>query len=298
MLAIAARGGGRPPAAEGRAAHAPGAAAGRGGGGQAADRPLPVRGPPDVRVAAMLEAVLFDYGDTLLEFTFDEDALARLPARHARRRGRSAGPSGRPAGRPAAPVRRALRPTRTTTPSSSTPRSWPRRLRRAARSPGPGARAGRDRGGAPRVGERAPPASGGALAARRGAGARPSNRHRVEHVRPARPAPRGPGIRRRRGAGRRHRLLVGAGRAKAGAADLPGGARRRLVSSRQTRSSWATGCARTSQGPAALGMRTCLVTYFRVDHGDHGLADSVATSPAEVLAAVDRIMAAGAPGKL
>ena len=52
------------------------------------------------------------------------------------------------------------------------------------------------------------------------------------------------------------------------------------------------------EGPAELGMHTCLVTYFRVDHGDHGLADSVATSPAEVLAAVDRTMAAGAPGKL
>ena len=52
------------------------------------------------------------------------------------------------------------------------------------------------------------------------------------------------------------------------------------------------------QGPAALGMRTCLVTYIRVDAGDHGLADSVAASPAEVLAAVDRTMAAAAPGKL
>jgi putative hydrolase of the HAD superfamily len=52
------------------------------------------------------------------------------------------------------------------------------------------------------------------------------------------------------------------------------------------------------QGPAALGMRTCLVTYLRVDAGDHGLADSVAASPAEVLAAVDRTMAAAVPGKL
>ena len=33
------------------------------------------------------------------------------------------------------------------------------------------------------------------------------------------------------------------------------------------------------QGPAALGMRTCLVTYFRIDAGDHSLADVVA-SPA------------------
>jgi putative hydrolase of the HAD superfamily len=52
------------------------------------------------------------------------------------------------------------------------------------------------------------------------------------------------------------------------------------------------------QGPAALGMRTCLVTYFRVDAGDHGLADVIASSPAEVLEAVDRIMAAMVPGKL
>lgn len=52
------------------------------------------------------------------------------------------------------------------------------------------------------------------------------------------------------------------------------------------------------QGPAALGMRTCLVTYFRVDEGDHGLADTVAASPMDVLADVDRIMAAAAPGRL
>lgn len=52
------------------------------------------------------------------------------------------------------------------------------------------------------------------------------------------------------------------------------------------------------QGPAALGMRTCLVTYFRVDEGDHALADAVASSPAEVLEAVDRLMAAGAAGRL
>jgi hypothetical protein len=43
-------------------------------------------------------------------------------------------------------------------------------------------------------------------------------------------------------------------------------------------------------------MRTCLVTYFRVDGGDHGLADAVAQSPAEVLATVDTIMAAGRGG--
>jgi putative hydrolase of the HAD superfamily len=52
------------------------------------------------------------------------------------------------------------------------------------------------------------------------------------------------------------------------------------------------------QGPAALGMRTCLVTYFRVDEGDHGLADAVAASPAEVLETVDRILASDEPGKL
>jgi putative hydrolase of the HAD superfamily len=50
------------------------------------------------------------------------------------------------------------------------------------------------------------------------------------------------------------------------------------------------------QGPAALGMRTCLVTYFRVDGGDHGLADAVAGSPPDVLATVDTIMAAGRGG--
>jgi hypothetical protein len=52
------------------------------------------------------------------------------------------------------------------------------------------------------------------------------------------------------------------------------------------------------QGPAALGMRTCLVTYFRADPGDHSLADSVATSPAEVLEAIDRTMGGAAPGRL
>ncbi len=52
------------------------------------------------------------------------------------------------------------------------------------------------------------------------------------------------------------------------------------------------------EGPAALGMRTCLVTYLRVDGGDHTLADAVAASPAEVLETVDRVLAAAAPGKL
>jgi hypothetical protein len=45
-------------------------------------------------------------------------------------------------------------------------------------------------------------------------------------------------------------------------------------------------------------MRTCLVTYFRVDGGEHGLADAVAASPAEVLAAIDRVLATDALGKL
>lgn len=52
------------------------------------------------------------------------------------------------------------------------------------------------------------------------------------------------------------------------------------------------------QGPAALGMRTCLVTYFREDEGDHSLADAVAASPAEVLAAIDRVVAADESSKL
>jgi putative hydrolase of the HAD superfamily len=52
------------------------------------------------------------------------------------------------------------------------------------------------------------------------------------------------------------------------------------------------------QGPAALGMRTCLVTYFRVDEGDHALADHVAAAPMEVLATIDRILASDGPGKL
>jgi putative hydrolase of the HAD superfamily len=52
------------------------------------------------------------------------------------------------------------------------------------------------------------------------------------------------------------------------------------------------------EGPAALGMRTCLVTYFRVDGGDRTLADAVAASPAEVLETVDRVLAAAVPGKL
>ena len=34
---------------------------------------LPVRGAPDLGVAPMLEAVIFDYGHTLLDFRFDED---------------------------------------------------------------------------------------------------------------------------------------------------------------------------------------------------------------------------------
>ncbi len=36
-------------------------------------------------------------------------------------------------------------------------------------------------------------------------------------------------------------------------------------------------------GPARAGMRTCLVTWFRSDSGDHGLADHVAEKPLDVL---------------
>jgi putative hydrolase of the HAD superfamily len=52
------------------------------------------------------------------------------------------------------------------------------------------------------------------------------------------------------------------------------------------------------RGPAALGMHTCLVTYFRVDGGDHALADAVAASPAEVLEVVDRFVAADGSSRL
>ena len=37
------------------------------------------------------------------------------------------------------------------------------------------------------------------------------------------------------------------------------------------------------QGPAALGMHTCLATYYRTDDGDHGLAGAVATQPLDVV---------------
>jgi putative hydrolase of the HAD superfamily len=36
-------------------------------------------------------------------------------------------------------------------------------------------------------------------------------------------------------------------------------------------------------GPARAGMRTCLVTWFRCDPGDHALADHVAEKPLDVL---------------
>jgi putative hydrolase of the HAD superfamily len=52
------------------------------------------------------------------------------------------------------------------------------------------------------------------------------------------------------------------------------------------------------RGPAALGMHTCLVTYFRVDGGDHALADAVAASPAELLEVVDRFVAADGSSRL
>jgi putative hydrolase of the HAD superfamily len=39
-------------------------------------------------------------------------------------------------------------------------------------------------------------------------------------------------------------------------------------------------------GPRAVGMHTCLATWFRDDPGDHGLADCVATAPDDVVAIV------------
>jgi HAD superfamily hydrolase (TIGR01549 family) len=39
-------------------------------------------------------------------------------------------------------------------------------------------------------------------------------------------------------------------------------------------------------GPSRLGMRTCLTTYYRVDEGDHSLADHVAVEPMDILGAV------------
>ena len=44
-------------------------------------------------------------------------------------------------------------------------------------------------------------------------------------------------------------------------------------------------------GPAALGMRPCLVTHFRIDEGDHARAGAVAASPLEILAVVDGLVA-------
>jgi len=43
-------------------------------------------------------------------------------------------------------------------------------------------------------------------------------------------------------------------------------------------------------GPRAVGMRTCLATWFRDDPGDHGLADYVATAPDEVAAIARSLM--------
>ncbi len=51
-------------------------------------------------------------------------------------------------------------------------------------------------------------------------------------------------------------------------------------------------------GPAQLGMSTCLVTYFRVDEGDHGLAGAVAATPAEVLAVIDGLLSTPSAGTL
>jgi HAD superfamily hydrolase (TIGR01549 family) len=39
-------------------------------------------------------------------------------------------------------------------------------------------------------------------------------------------------------------------------------------------------------GPARLGMRTCLTTYYRADEGDHSLADHLAAEPMDILGAV------------
>jgi len=49
------------------------------------------------------------------------------------------------------------------------------------------------------------------------------------------------------------------------------------------------------QGPAALGIHTCLATYFRADEGDHGLAGAVATEPLDVVRVARRLGAAHAP---
>lgn len=46
-------------------------------------------------------------------------------------------------------------------------------------------------------------------------------------------------------------------------------------------------------GPAREGMATCLATWFRSDEGDHALADVVATEPMHVLQAVDRVRERG-----
>lgn len=46
------------------------------------------------------------------------------------------------------------------------------------------------------------------------------------------------------------------------------------------------------QGPAALGMHTCLATYYRADEGDHGLAGAVATEPFDVVSVARRLCAA------
>lgn len=40
-------------------------------------------------------------------------------------------------------------------------------------------------------------------------------------------------------------------------------------------------------GPARVGMRTCLATYLREDAGDHSLADHIAAQPLDVLRIVD-----------
>jgi putative hydrolase of the HAD superfamily len=51
-------------------------------------------------------------------------------------------------------------------------------------------------------------------------------------------------------------------------------------------------------GPAAVGMRTCLVTHMRVDEGDHSLATAVATAPLDVITVVDGLLAAADAGRI
>ncbi len=47
------------------------------------------------------------------------------------------------------------------------------------------------------------------------------------------------------------------------------------------------------EGPAALGMATCLATYYREDEGDHSLADFRASEPMHVLQAARSLLYPG-----